>query len=242
MKKSGNKFYFLLIMLTFMGSAVMADNKQQSFITDQTIAKDTTTTTSTIGNVTTSARLQGGVTEIDLSLEKLQDLGLDLKKALRAASSLYDEVTIQPVRIITQPSLVGGAGTIINIPVGTEPIGPPQPARKDRVDSAVNSMKPIISLLKSNVDNFVDGKKQMDLPTGVLTQLEPLFEEWIDSVNALTAKLNQLEQMTEAPPYDNKAIASLTQSMQGDLKSLEKARSAIYNVLRKRSKRVNSKK
>ncbi len=238
-------------MLTFMGSTVLAGNNQQSSIADQPISKDSATASSTIGNVTATApppqsphqgQLQGSVQEVELSLEKLQDVGLDLKEALRAASSLYDEVTIQPVRIITQPSLVGGAGTIINVPVGTEPVGPPKPARKDRVDSAINSMKPIITLLKNNVDNFVDGKKQMDLPEDVLTQLEPRFREWIDSVDSLDVKLNKLEQMTEAPPYDNKAIAVLTQSMQKDIKSLERVRATIYKVVRKQGKRVNSKK
>jgi len=233
MRKSDNKFFLVFMLLAFICSPVIASETQPAFTTRQ---QDINISLSTMGNGTASAPLKGGVQKVELDLEKLRDVGLDLKEILRAASSLYDEVTIQPMRIITQPTMIG-SGTIINIPVGKQPVGPPQPARKERVDLAINGMKPIINLLKKNVDDFVEDKKQLDLPDNVMTKLESRFKEWIDAVNKMAAKQIQLEQITQSPPYDNKAIADLTASIQTDVKNLDKTRLAIYKVVRKEGKR-----
>lgn len=180
--------------------------------------------------------LKGSVQIVELDLEKLRDVGLDLKEVLKAASSLYDEVTVQPVRIITQPQRVG-FGTIINIPVATQPIGPPRPARKERVDLAINAMSPILNRLRKNVDEFLAGKKELNLPDNVTEKLQPQFKAWIDTIKTVSAQQDQLDQITQRPPYDNKAIADLVVEMQKEIKELDKTRLAIYKVIRKEGKR-----
>src|SRR5215470_5703849 len=88
-----------------------------------------------------SPALKGSVQIIELNLQMLRDVGLDLKKVISAAGSLYDEVTLQPVTVTTMPNVIG-MGTVWNIPVGFNPSGPPLPPRKKRVDLAMNEMRP----------------------------------------------------------------------------------------------------
>jgi hypothetical protein len=182
------------------------------------------------------AALQGSVEKVELSLEKLRDIGLDLKQVLKAADSLYDEVTIQPVRIITQPEVIGN-GMIINIPIGKEPIGPPQPPRKERVDLAMKGIEPTVQMMKRNVDNFVSGKLELDLPAPVMTELDPQFKGWVAAVNDMAAKEAKLEQLTVGPTYDNAAIADQAAQIQRDVKYLDERRRAIYKVIRNEGKR-----
>ena len=188
---------------------------------------------------TAASPLKGGVQKVELSLEKLRDVGLDLKSALKATTSLYDEVTIQPVRLITQPEMIG-SGTIINVPIGTEPTGPPQPARKKQVDLAMSGMKPVIDMLKKNADEFMSGEKQLDLPQSVNARLQPQFKSWVSTVNDIALFETRLEQITQSPPYDNATIAQLTAAIQQSIKDLEKIRLSIYKVIRKEGKRVSS--
>lgn len=181
--------------------------------------------------------LQSGVKKVELSLETLRDVGLDLKQVMKAVGSLYDEVTIQPVSLVTQPEVVG-PGTIIYIPINTMPVGPPQPARKDRVDLAMNSIRPIVNLLKTNVDEFESGRRQLDLPADVLSQLHPQIQKWVADVNDLAGQLNQLNQLTQGPPYNNDQIASITKGMHQDIKDLDDTRRKIYKVIRKEGKKI----
>ncbi len=185
----------------------------------------------------TQKPLKGSVEKVELNLELLRDVGLDLKEVLKAASSLYDEVTVQPVRLLTQPEVVGN-GIIINVPIGTTPVGPPQPARKERVDLAMNSIKPIIKMMKANVDAFVAGDRKFDLPADVIAQLKPKFKEWASTVNTVASREQELEAITASPPYSNRTIADLAVSLQKDVKELDKTRRAIYRVIRKEGKRI----
>ena len=185
----------------------------------------------------TSTTLQGGVQKVELSLEKLRDIGLDLKHVLRATSGLYDEVTIQPVSIVTQPEVIG-RGIIINIPIATQPIGPPQPARKDRVDVAMSAITPVIDRMKQNVDKFVSGEVQLDLPQDVMTELKPQFDQWVTTVNSMASQEKNLVQLTAGPPYDNGAIADTCSGLQRTVKSLDKTRLAIYKTLKKEGKKL----
>lgn len=183
--------------------------------------------------------IKGTVQKVDLELRTLQDIGIDLKSILRAASNLYDMATFQPVRIITQPEVIG-AGTIINVPIGTEPTGPPRPITKESMDLAIKRMKPIVELLKKNVDEFVAGEKELNLPESVLNQLDPQLNSWVNLVNTISFQYRKLEQMADRPPYDNEKVAGLTASMQTNAKELERVRLSIYKVIQKAGKKINA--
>lgn len=181
--------------------------------------------------------LKGTVQKIELDLGVLRDIGLDLKHILKAIGSLYEEVTIQPVSLVTEPEIIG-AGTIIYVPVGTMPVGLKQPARKERVDLAMNQITPLVTVLKKNVDEFVTGQKELDLPDDVLSELKPQIQRWVEMVEQANAQLKKLQQLTQNPPYDNDTIATVVTSMQTDIKQLDKTRREIYKVIRKEGKRV----
>lgn len=183
------------------------------------------------------ATLSGGVHKVELSLEMLRDVGLDLKHLISAASHLYDEVTIQPVTVQTEPEVVG-MGTIIYIPIGTTPIGPPAPPRKDRLDLAMNQLVPQITLMKKNVDDFVSGKDQLDLPPDVIDELKPMTTQWVQVVDDAATQLNKLQPLVQGPKYDNAAIAAQAVQIQQDAKKLEDLRKKIYKVIRKEGKRI----
>ena len=195
-------------------------------------AQDAPTTTQTTPATTQAAPLQAGVQKVVLSLQKLQDIGLDLKHVMSAAGHVYDEVTIQPVTLITEPEVVG-RGIIINIPIGTMPTGPVQPPDKDRLELSMNEITPVVSLMKKNCDDFTAGRKQLDLSDDVRTELKPMFEQWVQLVNNIAADLNNLQQLTQGPNYDNAAIASAAKALQQDIKTLDTTRRSIYKIIRK---------
>lgn len=185
---------------------------------------------------TSSTPLEGGVQKVTVSLETLRDVGLDLKRLLKEVSGLYDEVTIRPVRMITQPEMIG-PGMIINIPIGTQPIGPAEPPKKERVDLAMSEITPVVTMMKKNVDAFVAGDSELDLSADVQKQLQPEITSWVNSVNQLSAQFNALQQQTQGPPYSNDNIAAATGAMQTSIKELDKTRRDIYKAIRNEGKR-----
>lgn len=184
--------------------------------------------------------LQGGVQKIEVSLDDLRDVGLDLKHVLTACSHLYDEVTIQPVSIQTQPEVVG-RGIVINIPIGFTPIGPAAPPRKDRVDMCMNEINPVISRMKKSVDEFLDGSKELDLSDDMKAQLQPLTQKWVLLVQGTSADLDKLNALTVGPKYDNTAIASVAANMERGVKQLDMVRRDIYKAIQKEGKKRKAK-
>ena len=179
--------------------------------------------------------LQTGVRKIELSLEKLRDVGLDLKHLMKSASSLYDEVAIRPVALMTEPEVIGT--TVINVPIGVQPIGPVQPTRKDRLDLAMNSVRPIVALLKTNVDEFLSGEQQLDISSDTLEELKPKLKDWVDRVTELSAQEKQLETLTAGPDFDSNRIADGAVAMEKNVKQLDAVRRDIYKIIRKRARR-----
>lgn len=174
--------------------------------------------------------LEGNVQKITLDLDQLRDVGLDLKHLVKAISSLYDEVTCQPMTMISEPEMVGPV--IVSIPTIAVPAGPPQPARKPRVDLAMSSIKPAIDMMKSNVDKFVSGQAKFDLSDQTAARLQPLFDEWVTGVKDLYTKEVALEGMTQGPPYDNYKIADQTMAMEKEIKKLDESRHGIFKIIR----------
>lgn len=181
--------------------------------------------------------LKGSVQQIELSLHEVRELGLDIKKVIHATGSLYDEVTMQPVSIVTQPEVVG-MGTIIYIPVGTRPAGPPIPPRKERLDAAINALSPIIPLMKKDVDDVLSGERELNLTDDVRSELRPTFKVWVDRVNNMDQQYQALGPLIQGPQFDNQAIAAAATAIQQDAKDLEKARKKIYKVLQREGRKA----
>ena len=181
--------------------------------------------------------LHGGVQKIELNLEQLRDIGLDLKNVLKGLSSLYDEVTAQPMSLVTQPEVVG-RGIVINIPIAAVPAGPRPPARKKRVDQAMSTVTPLVTVMKDGVDEFVSGRREIDLPPQVMDQIRPQLKQWVALVNNTSSQLSTLQQLTQGPPYNNDAIADTVVAMEKNVKSMDETRRAVYKVIRKEGKKL----
>jgi len=186
------------------------------------------------------AALQGGVRTIELNLEVIRDFGLDLKKLLRASTDLYDEVTIQPVSLVTQPEIIG-PGTIIYIPVATQPTGAYVPPRQKRVDLAMGAMRPLVALMKQDADLAVAGQLQVEYPGDTKEELQPILKAWVGDMQDISNHFAKLESLTTAPPYDNAAIATEVGSLHDETKQIDKSRRKVFKVLQKEGKRQQKK-
>jgi len=186
-------------------------------------------------NSQAQAGIQGGVQKVHISLEKLRDVGLDLKQVTTSARHLYDEVTIQPVSVITEPEVVG-RGIIINIPIGTRPVGLPQPPNPKRVDQSMTIMRPIISTLKQNADDFVLQNKELDVSPEAKEKLEPLVKKWVELADNIGGQLKGLEPLTKGPAYDNSSIAAICVNIQQDAFLLDKVRRDAFKIIKKEEK------
>ncbi len=185
---------------------------------------------------TSSQPLQAGVKKVDISLEKLRDIGLDLKQVSTSARHLYDEVMIQPVSIMTEPEVIG-RGIIVNIPIGTSPVGPPAPPNPKRVERAMDAMRPIISTLKKNADEFVDQKKELDVSPEAAEKLDPIVKKWIEAADNIAGQLKVLEPLTTGPKYDNSAIAAQCKNIQQDAYVLDRLRRDAFKIIKKEEKK-----
>jgi hypothetical protein len=191
----------------------------------------------TAGGDKPNQMLKGNVQIVQFELKTLEEIGPYIKNILKTSTSLYEQATFQPVRVITQPTIIG-AGTISNIPIGTEPTGPPKPITKQQLDTAINQMKPSIDLLKRNVNEFMTGEKQLNLPDDLMAQLDPQFTEWIGLVNRISAQEIELTKIRQNPPYDNLEVAKAMLIIQKSAKNLDKVRSSISKVMRKERKKI----
>lgn len=191
-------------------------------------------------STSSASPMQAGVQMIELNLTMLTHVGLDIKNLLKATDSLYDEVTIQPVSVITEPEVIG-RGIIVNIPVGTQPVGPPAPPKKARVDLAMSHMRPVVSTLKADVDEFESGKARLDISDDTRKDLHPYFDTWIKTVNDISTNMAKLESVTTGPPYDNSSIAQAVGIVHQDAQRLDEVRRKIYKYLQKEGKQKKKK-
>lgn len=195
-----------------------------------------TTPAQPVQATTAGAPLQGGVKLVEPSLEHLRDLGIDLKHVMTGASHLYDEVNIAPVSLETVPEVVG-RGIIINIPIGTQQMGPPAPPRKDRLDVAMAQITPVVTQLKSDVDKFMSGQQRLDITDQTRTELRPVFESWASSVTAMATQVTNLQSLVAGPKFDNGAISAAAQQIQSNCQVLQKDLKKVYKSIQKEGKR-----
>src|SRR6185437_2311284 len=112
----------------------------------------------------------------------------------------------QRVNIRTVPNLIA-PGTIVNLPVGVQPTGDIIPARAAHVDAAMSEIRPVATLLKADVDSFLNGEKQLVLPGETKQEFSAELKQWIVSVDNIYDQLRVLEPLTANPPYNQGAVA-----------------------------------
>ncbi|MBX9687805.1 MAG: hypothetical protein K2X27_13950 [Candidatus Obscuribacterales bacterium] len=240
-KKSAGIFIALCVSLNLLSSlqnAIADEQNQTSPASAQSDAAKSVNSNDNTGSspaastqASSSAPLAGGVQKVELSLEKLRDIGLDLKEVTMSARHLYDEVSIQPVSMVTEPEVIG-RGIIINIPVATQAAGPPAPPNPKRVAVAMNSMGPIITTMQQNADDFVKYHKQIDVSDEAQEKLAPLVKKWVEAADNIGGQYKILETLTKGPNYDNANIAKICQNVQQDVYVLDKVRRDVYKIIK----------
>lgn len=205
---------------------------QQAWADDQSgsVASSQAPTETPAADQASSTTLKGAVETIQLNLEVLRDIGLDLKKLRSASEELYNEVTLQPVSLQMQPNVVG-MGTIIYTPVAAAPMY--MAPRKKRVDLAMNDIRPIVMIMKEDVDKVLSGQRKIDLPDNTDEALDPLFKTWEKLVNNIYSQFTVLEPLTQTSNYDNRAIARSANSIYKDTKSLEDVRKKVFKIIQR---------
>ena len=176
-------------------------------------------------------------TKVEISLDQLKDVELDLKHVLSICGHLYDEVMIQPMNIITEPEMIG-PGVVINLPVAEQPTGPPRPPRKERVDLLMSELRPVITLLTKNGDEFLKDSQVAGFPEVMQEKLDPLVKNWVMYADDVYAKLLKLETLTTGPNYDNYAIADAIKAIREDVDQIDKVRRPIYKLIQEEGKRL----
>jgi hypothetical protein len=180
--------------------------------------------------------LEAGTQIVVLSLTDLREVGLDLKHLQHGASHLYDEVTLQPMTLNMMPEMIG-PGVIINIPVGTQAVGEVMPAKPARVQASMTEIGSIINEMKSSVDQFMTGEKQLSMPGDAQQELNQEVQQWVAGVNNIFGQYNGLQQLTQTSPYNQPAIAQACTTIIQNVKELEKVRRQMYKVIQREGKR-----
>lgn len=175
--------------------------------------------------------------KVEISLDQLKDVGFDLKHILSICGHLYDEVMIRPVNIITEPEMIG-TGVVINLPIAEEPIGPPKPPRKERVDLLMSEIRPVITMLTKNGDEFLKDSQVAGYPESMQEKLDPLIKKWVAYADDVYARLLTLENLTIGPTYDNYAIADNIKAIQQDVHQIDDVRRPIYKLIQEEGKRL----
>ncbi len=179
-----------------------------------------------------SPQLKGSVLQVDVQLNNLTDARLDISRARKAIANLYDEVNRQQVTMNYSPNMVGSM--VIMTPTPT--FGATLPARKQWVDESMADIVPIIKLFKEEVDLAIENNRQVDVSAATHKRLEPLRDEIFKSVKSSFDTLAQLEGLTSARSYNNQAISSAANTLDKQMKTLDKSLKKAISLLQKEAK------
>jgi len=191
------------------------------------------TTGTTPGEPATGTKLKGGVVKVEVTLNDLRDARLSISRLRKATADLYDEVTRQQVTMSYNPNLVGSA--VIMTPAASFS-GAFLPARPRWVKESMAEIGPIINLFKEDVDAAIESDRRTDVSEATRKRLDPIRDQAFQSVKKSFDLYKQLEGLTAGTSYDNKAIASATKSLDGQVKKLDQSLKRGISILQKEVK------
>jgi len=231
------KLSFLLVALIAPATccASRADDSSMQSVSVATPDTPASAASATAPSATTT--LSGSIQKITVDLNRLNDVGRDLKHVVKSLSSIYDEASYEPASFTSEPEMIGP--TVVMFPMLVRPIGmPPQPMRKERVDLAMSEIKPVIDMLAKNVNRYVNGQVKLDLPDDIMTQIQPHLDAWVSGMGQLNTMETALEGMTQGPPYNNDKVGNQALAMEKQIKKLDENRRAIFSIVRKEGEQM----
>lgn len=182
---------------------------------------------------TTSTTLKGGVVQIEVTLNDLRDARLSISRVRKATANLFDEVTRQKMTMSNNPNVVGT--TVLMTPY-VQSRGPLLPARKKWVEASISEIGPIINLFKEDVDQAIESNRRTDVSDKTRQTLDPLREDAFASVKKSFQLYKEIEKLTGGPTYDQSAIATQANRLDGEFKNLDKTLKKAIRVLQKEAK------
>ncbi len=199
-------------MLSFCASMAMASEAEEN--------KATTT-------------LQGGVVELDITLDNLRDARLSINRLRKAIADLFDEVNRQQVTMHYNPNFVGSAVIMMHTPTFTGALLPP---RKKWVNESVSEIGHIISLFKEDVDTAIESNRRTKVSDSARKNLDPVREDAFRLVKESFETYRQLQALAAGPSYDNSAISVATKNMDRSVKQLDRSMKKGISILQKEAK------
>ncbi len=193
-------------------------------------ALESSATTSDAPN---AAILKGKVVEIGTTLNDVRDARLSVSRVRKATADLYDEVTRQEVSLTYNPNLIGT--TVIMTPAPTVS-GVYLPARKKWVDVAMSEIGPIIHLFKEDVDAALESDRRTDVSDASRKLLSSLRDSAFSLVKDAFTNYKELQTLTAAEQFDNRAIAGATSALDKKMKELDRVLKRALSLLEKEAR------
>jgi hypothetical protein len=182
-----------------------------------------------------AAPLQSQARVIDLELNNMRDILIDVQRAKGCASSLYDEVNRHPMTMVSMPNVVGA--TAYSIPQPIVDTSQLLPARQKWVELYMGEIKPIVTYMKTDMDAIRTGEAALQLAPSIEQELQPELDTWGKDIDQAFICTTNLEKLTAAPPYDNRAIAQQTTELHKTMSAMEKTGKRVVKIMKKCEKK-----
>jgi hypothetical protein len=180
-----------------------------------------------------SAPIEGKV--VNLELGNVRDILLDVDRAQKAASNLFDEVNRHPITTNMSANVIGT--TVISMPQPAFAMSQVLPARKTWVDTYMSEIKPIIISMKQDLDAIRNGEADLHMSDKDEKALTPLLAEWATAIDKGAAATDELTKLTAGTPYNNSAIAKQASELHKAMKTIKKNGKKVLDILRKSAKK-----
>jgi len=180
-----------------------------------------------------SAPIEGKV--VNLELGNVRDILLDVDRAQKAASNLFDEVNRHPITTTMSANVIGA--TVISMPQPAFDMSQVLPARKSWIDTYMNEIKPIIIYMKQDLDAIRSGQTELQMSEKDEKSLTPLLAEWAAAIDKGAAATDELTKLTAGPTYDNSGISKQAVELHKAMKIIKKNGKKVLDILRKSAKK-----
>lgn len=177
--------------------------------------------------------LQAGVRTIEVAPYK-KVLSDEIKQVRSGASSVDDEVNIQPVNVQISTALLAKDHSVM---FDCVPCGPMAPPDKNALKKHMCRIKNTVDQLKQDNEAFDAGQQQLAVSQETIDNLKPVSDEWTSTVNAIDKEYQELEALADAKRCDNTAISQSAHNIIDECQILQNDLKQADRIVQKESKK-----
>lgn len=163
----------------------------------------------------------------ELTLNDLQDVGIQLRQIKQQAILIYEEASRTPVPLTASPDVP----EFHTIPITHQPHAKLLPARQEWLVFFLATMEPVIRQMRKDAKDIEQGAETLVLPAASEKKLEPLWEGWLKNVQLMNSHLDQLVPLFDDAPHNNSRIQEVAVSIFDDVKRLEAIRKEVFRAV-----------